>query len=612
MIGYFPTPYPNETIYSVLARYFQHLDNFGLYPVMKKVYHRIAILPDGLPNNIEKLLANTPLGYSYTNNEMLLSHTLYNFYAIFAGQDKRKELYNKMLQDGRTDSILSAGLNFGSNKWNSPRFCPKCLKEDIQLYGEPYWHLEHQIPGLKTCPHHHEVTYDVALAGVFDNSGKRRAFIALDGTWDDGRYTLDKVPTRSETTFRKHILLSINSWKVLNFNGHYELADMKRKYHVKLRELGYSGVSKVQIQRFREDFINYYGEEFLSELGCKIESGKQNWLFKTLRANAFRHPIKHLLVIIFLFGSFEDFQLSFEEYRPFGEPPWLCLNPLSDHYKERVVQRCELKQTRLRSYGVFSCDCGFTYKREIGEKTKPEDEYSDILSFGSYFEERLNEMSQKEGISNRELLESIGFSKYAAIGLVTRRKTGKPTDTKKVAYREVIGGLIENNLDTMRSQVRKKADKEYQWLLQHDREWLEQQLPEPSGKRPYEYRRTTNWEKLDNDTCARLCDTAQYIRSKLGKPRRVTKNLLLKQARAAKIIKFKTRYSKSLKQLENLAESRDDYQIRCINWAVTELRNSGDAIKENTIRDMTRIRTDASSKVTSFIKEIVALPREDF
>lgn len=34
-------------------------------------------------------------------------------------------------------------------------FCPVCSREDAMEYGVPYWHCEHQIPGVNICKHHH-------------------------------------------------------------------------------------------------------------------------------------------------------------------------------------------------------------------------------------------------------------------------------------------------------------------------------------------------------------------------------------------------------------------------------------------------------------------------
>jgi hypothetical protein len=35
-----------------------------------------------------------------------------------------------------------------------PRFCPQCAAEEVEQYGEPYWHVDHQIPMMTLCPIH--------------------------------------------------------------------------------------------------------------------------------------------------------------------------------------------------------------------------------------------------------------------------------------------------------------------------------------------------------------------------------------------------------------------------------------------------------------------------
>ena len=32
--------------------------------------------------------------------------------------------------------------------------CPLCMEENIDTYGTTYWHLEHQITGVLSCPKH--------------------------------------------------------------------------------------------------------------------------------------------------------------------------------------------------------------------------------------------------------------------------------------------------------------------------------------------------------------------------------------------------------------------------------------------------------------------------
>lgn len=601
--GFFPTPYPNETIYSILARYFQRLEGFGLNQVMSLVYQGKAVPPDELPNDIMKFVNNTPLQYSHTPDDIIDGHTLFNLYAVYAGKETFQTLRQNMLSKGRTDKIAFAGIDYEQAKnWNSPRFCPQCAEQDISLYGEPYWHREHQIPGIKVCPHHKEITYDVEKAGVTDTSGRRHGFVALDVSMLNKKYSADKAPIVNQEILERHYRVAINAWSALNCKRVFKLEEIEQKYQAKLMELGYSweGARK-QIDNLRLDFRQYFGDVFLQDIGCTIEEGDQNWLIKTLRGKYFRHPVKQLLVTEFLFGTFDGFQQASDEYKPFGDAPWVCLNPLADHYHKRVVERCVLKKMNEIRYGVFSCECGFEYTRHIG--SVDEYKYRTLLTYGHVFENKVRELAEREHISENEALKKLGMPKHlVSKGLPTQKRIYTKDMSKKEPYRETISLLVSENPNITRKQIFDVATKEFQWLRKNDRAWFEQVMPTPSTKHPSEYRKT-NWEVLDVAVCDKIKSAAKSILEQLGKPLRLTRTNLLKISRAGTIIKNRENYPKSQELLYSLVESRSTYQIRCVTWAIAELRANGEKITEKRILAMTNIGKVDSADVMQKIRE---------
>lgn len=46
--------------------------------------------------------------------------------------------------------------------------CPQCMRDDSSLYGSPYWHLTHQLPGVWVCPSHGHIllTCDAKSTGI--------------------------------------------------------------------------------------------------------------------------------------------------------------------------------------------------------------------------------------------------------------------------------------------------------------------------------------------------------------------------------------------------------------------------------------------------------------
>ena len=92
----------------------------------------------------------------------------------------------------------------------------------------------------------------------------------------------------------------------------------------------------------------------------------------------------------------------------------------------------------------------------------------------------------------------------------------------------------------------------------------------------------------------------------LGKPLRLTRTNLLKISRAGTIIKNRENYPKSQELLYSLVESRSTYQIRCVTWAIAELRANGEKITEKRILAMTNIGKVDSADVMQKITQIAS------
>lgn len=153
MLTYFPTPYPNEWWYSVLARFYVHTGcesysacfrNFGY-----SSYQNFGQLFPS--SNIEKIIQNLPNGF-YSSSQVLLNHTLLPYYMRFRQEKEKKETLTKL---SRGESVVYSNIVVETPDGKEGcKYCPKCYQEDISQYGEPYWHREHQIPLMQACPYH--------------------------------------------------------------------------------------------------------------------------------------------------------------------------------------------------------------------------------------------------------------------------------------------------------------------------------------------------------------------------------------------------------------------------------------------------------------------------
>ena len=154
MLSFFPTPYPDELWYSVIARYHTHSGALSWQATMKALFGNARDTDVGsfFPNNsIHKILEQLPPGF-LSAQEAALQHTLLPFLMRFQPQEKKAAILEAFLSgEDMRPRYLRATRDI---KPRSLRYCPICVREDTQTYGEPYWHREHQIGLMPLCPRH--------------------------------------------------------------------------------------------------------------------------------------------------------------------------------------------------------------------------------------------------------------------------------------------------------------------------------------------------------------------------------------------------------------------------------------------------------------------------
>lgn len=149
MLHYFPTPYPDELWYSVLCRYYIRSGNTNLLVHRGKGgFPTSLIFPD---SSIYNIINQLPEGL-FSVRDMILQHTLFPYFCRMYPVERKE--------------FLLQGFYVGAFSGNDPawkviarsvlklKYCPICAKEEVELYGESYWHREHQIPCVTVCRKH--------------------------------------------------------------------------------------------------------------------------------------------------------------------------------------------------------------------------------------------------------------------------------------------------------------------------------------------------------------------------------------------------------------------------------------------------------------------------
>lgn len=153
MIGCFPDFYPDELVYSLLARYYDHTG----YLVYRCAAEELFVNPTCRPNPEFVNLYTADALHCITRNmsmeEVIFSHTMLPAYRFLPAERLRRAFHSLV----RMDTAYCNTLPFPTNdkgKKRYLRYCPICVKEDKEAYGECYWHRMHQIVGVNICPEH--------------------------------------------------------------------------------------------------------------------------------------------------------------------------------------------------------------------------------------------------------------------------------------------------------------------------------------------------------------------------------------------------------------------------------------------------------------------------
>lgn len=154
MISFFPTPYPDELWYSVICRYHVHSGNYCAKHTLRQLYGDNFCAPSlMLCGPINTLLAQLPQGF-LSAKDVVMQHTFYPYYARFFPTQRKRSTYAYVV-NGNPLAVHRMGISQANgNHCSIMRYCPACYQEDLQLYGEPYWHRSHQLPDMQICTKH--------------------------------------------------------------------------------------------------------------------------------------------------------------------------------------------------------------------------------------------------------------------------------------------------------------------------------------------------------------------------------------------------------------------------------------------------------------------------
>ena len=156
-LPFFPTPYPGESLYSILCRYHVRCGNISPHRTIRQLFGDYPSLISTLllPPMLDRFDFWTE-SQDFSAEYLLRHHTAFSLCKL-----RDFNSYQEVFADASHSSVFSRRIMRGWFQQSSIqhpshelRYCPQCAFEQRKIYGESFWQILPQLDGVEYCPIH--------------------------------------------------------------------------------------------------------------------------------------------------------------------------------------------------------------------------------------------------------------------------------------------------------------------------------------------------------------------------------------------------------------------------------------------------------------------------
>lgn len=364
MIGYFPALYPDELLYSAIARFGVHTA-LSSPAVHQALFGRHVQHPSlAFPSHLAELGRRTGLD----PDGLINHHTNLPYLTAFMDRPRARTLSAAMKVKPVALKAVHVAVTASASlipPMNTLRFCVECAREDLVEYGEAYWHRLHQLHLVVVCPRHGCV---LRTTPPLSGAARNRLHPAMPQSMSDANTypVIDRVDREDV----EHLIRLAEDCAALT-RGEMPNGMSRNHFSARLRagfvskgfHLGKVGINWKDVRaRSAEAWMARYWPDMFP-----ASAKKGGWLSRVVTSRDHSRT--------------ENVQLAFEVLRvlpthdlAFGQGPWSCTNPMAEHFGQPVVVNVKRAHHRGMTVGHFSCECGSVFTRQrdwSGFETQP-------------------------------------------------------------------------------------------------------------------------------------------------------------------------------------------------------------------------------------------------
>lgn len=162
-LPFFPAPYPDECFYSILCRYHVRSGFPTSASTINRLFGKNYVVSSTLHTafRAEYLEQWIPSSEQISPERIVRDHSSYQ-YSLLCSIENASRFSSPWLKKSLEEylnipyaKLYGYGKHVGKHH-GAICYCPACAEEERRVYGEPYWHVLHQMDGVEFCPIHGE------------------------------------------------------------------------------------------------------------------------------------------------------------------------------------------------------------------------------------------------------------------------------------------------------------------------------------------------------------------------------------------------------------------------------------------------------------------------
>lgn len=302
---------PDETLFSLLSR--NHIlsgNSLSAGTSMDLFGHPLHGTLHDFPSHLGELTKRSGASAGRPS-EIIQMRTILALYLRFRDGKFNADVTSRLTDGGVGGLKMELGVAAGRiNAAHPLKACALCMTEDITQFGVAYWHLSHQFPGVWICLNHKRLLLESSVK----SNGVERFQYLLPTSAKLREFSVGQCDAATTSLLTKIAQIAVGLSKTPSVT-YFKREDLRQSYlnELVVRGLAHPGSAGVRLDiaeigaSYAKFFTPIRAIPEFSFLAVPNKQVAQQAVRILRKTKTYVHPVRHMLMIAWLFDSFEIF-----------------------------------------------------------------------------------------------------------------------------------------------------------------------------------------------------------------------------------------------------------------------------------------------------------------